>query len=268
MSIFVNLRSPFQFLFQSVIATTVMTDPGVFPFDDLPNELKLKVYEQYFSDTEIQLCHWDDEKKNFCFNGMKSLNLELTCKAICDDSRKVRGRLISKTLLISEEDFLDKTMREFASSSKFAWLRGHVHGLKLALGCPLGDSHEFEGNWQKLINCLPNIQNVEICLPCAVMFAPMSEEHFNSRSAFEGWLGGSVRAFVSSGVGHEDIDLAGEYMLHELAIAMRATEENGRVKVSYRRWAVNPLRHSRAYFFIVSANMMGLYVSNLNTNTF
>lgn len=114
-------------------ASKMADDTAVFRFADLPAELKVKVYEQYFVGTELQLCHFDDKKDNFYFSGMPSLALELTGKAICAESRMVRARLISTTILVTEESFVEKTMVKLVSSQKYAWIRNHIRRLKLGL---------------------------------------------------------------------------------------------------------------------------------------
>lgn len=233
-----------------------MSDPDVFRFNDLPDELKLKVYEQYFLETAIHMCHFNDKKNNFCFNGMPSLNLELTCKAVCKESRKARARHISTTVIISEEFFLRKNMKKFAASSKYAWLRKHIRQLKIAASTASIGERRLEENWLKFVPCLPNLQGVELNLPCTLIVSPIAREDFSSISAFHDFLGGAVRRFGDPEATINEYSLATTYGLNALAVALNATEKSGKIQVDFRHWAVSRLDPDDSYFSVVRFDVL------------
>lgn len=231
-------------------------DTAVFRFADLPAELKVKVYEQYFAGTELQLCHFDDKKDNFYFSGMPSLALELTGKAICAESRMVRARLISTTILVTEESFVEKTMVKLVFSQKYAWIRNHIRRLKLGLVHSKRPENQRKTarSWRKLVSSIPYLESVDLVLPCGIMSAPVAREDFPFESLFQKWLGHSVREMVDPGITVAEFELIEGWCLEKLATALNAHtgSDKDKTMLNYRRWAMSPLISDEHYFFLVS----------------
>ena len=102
------------------------SDPRPFPLLRLPLEFQQNVYRKCYEGTVLELC---DCLGRLDCHDFPSLNLELTCREVHIEAKKVRTETFNHHLIVTGPSFLNN-INDFVTP-RFDWLRNHLHSIEL-----------------------------------------------------------------------------------------------------------------------------------------
>lgn len=137
----------------SVVEPALTLQP--FPLLRLPPELRDLVYEQHYAGTLLHMC---DCLNTLDCHGHPSLDLELTCREVSAEAKRVREKCFYQHLVIVANSFLNRTAEFHAE--KFYWLRQHIRSIELILP----DQPTEDVAWKNLLEACPNLREVHITI--------------------------------------------------------------------------------------------------------
>jgi len=151
-----------------------------FRLRDLPDESQIKIYQKYFEGSQLILEDYDRVTGKLKFTGIPSLDLELDSHDVHIEAKKARNQMTGDTLaVVHKRIFLDGSLAEFLSDSRYFWVRGHIRMLQIQ--ATYSSSFISEVGWKLavLISRCAQLREIDIRLTrlrsCSVTMSVLQE---------------------------------------------------------------------------------------------
>lgn len=134
-----------------------------FRFLELPQELQDQVFRFHLQDARLTIYDWRHDEATddtyLEFRRLPDLALEMTCKAICIGSKRVRSKIWPRELNIDSLDHLNDIFFVLTEHPRYKWVRQHMEVLHLKTW---EDPCIMESSWLWLGHFCPRLKHLKL----------------------------------------------------------------------------------------------------------
>lgn len=135
----------------------------IFPFLNLPHELKVLIYKKYYEDAELIL----DLKNVSIFppnglpviRGVPSLNVEFLNREIRQDATRYKSEYLPRSLSINRPILQPRTIDNTLFRARYSWICNHIEEISITAETT---NKGVRMSWSSLLEVFPNLKR--ICL--------------------------------------------------------------------------------------------------------